>query len=73
MNFHEQISAWQSELAGASRGGPSSAAPGQAGGDDARHGEALRLFEALSRRFDREMGAIAPKQPAVSTPGALPC
>lgn len=73
MNFHEQLSAWQADLAGAAQHRPGTAAFAPAVGHDAQRREALRLFEALAERFDREMSVIAPKKPAVSTPGALPC
>lgn len=73
MNFHEQISAWQADVAGVSRRGPGTAASGQTACEAARHREAMRLYEALALRFDREMREIAPKKPAASAPGALPC
>lgn len=73
MNFHEQLSAWQADLAGAAHQRSGAAAFAPAMGHDAQRHEALRLFEALAERFNREMGVIAPKKPVVSTPGALPC
>ena len=69
MNFHQQLAAWQAELAGAPAGKPGAAAAGQA----VQCEEAIRLFEALAQRFDREMGSIVPQHATAAKPGALPC